>query len=90
MSTCIAATGIALIFLGSAVLFFYHPLREEVEDGVHVFGPFITQSVDAEPSDQWEQKAGRALERQKLMGRIGFGLIAVGSLLQFVSVVFLQ
>lgn len=74
---------------GSTILFFFNPPIKHFDEGIHVFGPFIsTTQNDADDDSLDEAKA--YVNQSKVFSRIGFGLIAVGSFLQLYSLLLLD
>lgn len=81
----VTAIGIALVLAGSTILFFFNPPIKNFEGGVHVFGPYISTTAQGEAEESLLDEAQAYANRSKLFSRIGFGLIAAGSLLQLYS-----
>lgn len=87
--TTVTAVGILFVLVGSSILFFYNPPMKHFDEGVHLFGPFIS-TTDRNADDDVLDEAQQYMNRSKIFSRIGFGLIAAGSLLQLYSLLCLN
>lgn len=80
-----------LVLAGSALLFFYGLPHKKIGSVVvwgiqamNVAGP----GEESTPQEKWQPLADAFIRRVLVLNRTGFGLIAIGSVLQMVSIFF--
>lgn len=79
MAKVLTVFGLVVAFIGVVFLYFYAvPSRDS--GGLTVYGPIALQH-NAGGSDRLEE-AGKYVDRAARLSRLGFGLVAVGTLLQ--------
>lgn len=82
--------GLFLTLIGASLLFVYGLPTKKI-GSVFIFGVTAISFVEGsnEPSttpEEWQPKANAFLRRAKWLNRTGFGLIAIGTLLQMAAV----
>jgi len=88
VGTILSFVGLTFTLVGAGLLFFYGlPVKRTGQ--VTVFGLAALEVADAvEPKlapVDWQRQADAFLARAKVLNRAGFGLVAIGALLQMVG-----
>lgn len=91
MAHDLTVLGLILTLVGAALLFVYGLPQKRVGNVMIVGLQSIKWTPGPgerdTPESEWQPKANRFLSRAKFLNRLGFALIAIGTLLQIIAVV---
>lgn len=79
--------GVALVLVGSALLYFFGVPWKEIKGGV-LFGPLMVSTESKAKPAEWEPQANISIKNSRRYSKLGFALIAFGSALQLVAIGF--
>lgn len=88
----LSALGLSLTLVGASLLYVF-AVPQKTVGNVILFGSLAVQvnpDVDEKSltPEEWQPVANRILDRCKLWSRVGFGCVAIGSLLQLIATLY--
>lgn len=89
MGSILSFVGLSFTLVGAALLFFYGLPVKRIGH-VTIFGlTALEVAGDVESKlapEEWQRQANAFLARAKVLNRAGFGLVAIGTLLQMIGI----
>lgn len=90
MAEVVTFIGLSLTLIGACLLFIYNLPQKKIGN-VIITGDtamkYVQDSNERDiPESEWQPIADRFIKKAKILNRTGFGLLAVGTLLQMVAV----
>lgn len=88
-ATCLTFIGLLLTLIGSTLLFFNSVSKKQI--GNTIFDGDQVQQFEADsehrevPESEWRPIADRLRKQTKILNSVGFGLVALGTLLQMIA-----